>query len=89
MPIYRIFTIESKGVLFPASERADHASLLILSASLPLWRLDGEFPGFPGHALLTCEVAENKLLVDTIVGSLGTALGLCSAAIDVHSKYQF
>ena len=49
--------------------------MFILSASLPLWRVDGEFPGFPGHTVLTCGVGENKLLLGVLAYSTGTALG--------------
>jgi hypothetical protein len=81
--------MEIKGVTFPAWERIGHPSMFILSASLPLWRVDGEFPGFSGHTLLTCEVAENKVLMDTRAHSVGTALGLGSPVFDSHSKNQF
>jgi hypothetical protein len=51
--------------------------------------MDGAFPGFSGHTLLSGEAAENKPLMNAIAHSLERALGLDGPVFNSHSQNQF
>jgi len=81
--------MRNKGVTFQTWERLGYHSLFMLSASLRLSRVDGEFSGLSRRTLLTCEIAKNKLLVDVIALSRGTALGRAVQSLTRIPSFNF